>query len=154
MRYEAKLIESINLQSGVVEIIAELLVTGISFGVMSLFVLSIAWLSPKGQVGKFDYESLPGIRTPEPLTSREAWIVAHKKTSAGFTLLAVYFAAAGVGMMLAIASEVSMNVDATSLALLFLGFIWFIILMIIGSRAAARFNREQTPRQASQDTPG
>ncbi|GAA1474365.1 hypothetical protein CFELI_01465 [Corynebacterium felinum] len=67
-----------------------------TFGLMSLVMFFIAKQSPKGKFGRIKWCDLPGIITPNTLSSREAWVAAHTAMSPYFLGLAYYFALSGV----------------------------------------------------------
>lgn len=118
------------------------LFSGLVFGVLSLLAFFIAYQSPKGQVGKFDFNSMPGVMTPNTLKSREAWMVAHEKTSSWFTLLGVYFSVSGAVLMVLSFYELPTDHRNIFGGFLFVGVVWFGALCLVGDRAASRFNKE------------
>lgn len=79
--------------------------------------------------------------TPNTLRSKDAWITAHKATSSGFTVLAVYFSTAGVVFIGLLLYGHSLNYSFVFGLLVLLGTVGFAVLVIVGDRAAARFNR-------------
>lgn len=132
-----------------VTIIFSALFSGTVFGILSLLTFFIAYQSPKGRVGKVEFDSLPGVMTPNTLKSREAWMVAHEKTSSSFCLLAVYFSITGVVLMVLSFYELSLNLQYLFGGFLLFGIVWFGALCVIGDRAASRFNSEQVNKRGN-----
>jgi hypothetical protein len=111
------------------------------FGVLSLLSFFIAKKSPEGEFRKWDFNSLPGVMTPNTLKSKEAWMKAHRATSSYFTLLAVYFSAAGALFIVLLAYDLSINYEQVFAVLLLFGILVFGILVVMGDRVAARHNK-------------
>lgn len=78
--------------------------------------------------------------TPNTLKSKEAWMKAHRAVSSYFTLLAVYFSAAGALFIVLLAYDLSINYEQVFAVLLLLGILIFGILAVASDRVAARYN--------------
>lgn len=126
--------------------IGPILFSVLIFGALSSLCFFIAHYSPKGRFGKRDFDSLPGVMTPNTLKSREAWVAAHEATSSWFVLLAIYFSGAGALFMVLLFSNRPMNHQVVFGCLLLLGIFWFSILALVGDRVASRFNQKQGER--------
>lgn len=121
--------------------LGSILFTVAVFGLLSMLAFFIARHAPTGQYRSREYTSLPGVMTPNTLRSKDAWVKAHEATSSGFTLLAVYFSIAGVVFIALLFYDLALNYSLVFGLLVLLGIAGFAVLVIVGDRTAAKFNR-------------
>lgn len=113
----------------------------IVFSVLGVLCFFIAKESPKGQFKSLPYNRLPGIMTANTLSSREAWIAAHKSMSPYFLLLAVYFSLCAVVNLILVWEDVAVNQQAIFVGSLMVGIAIFGLLVFLGDRVAAQHNK-------------
>lgn len=109
-------------------------------GLFCAWALFVAKVCPKGKYRGISYRKLPGIRTPRLLSSIEAWKAGHAAVSRYFEFLALYFGAAALVFILALAKS-SMDLGIFSAIVISVGCIAILIALMKADSAAQRLQR-------------
>lgn len=111
------------------------------FSALGVLCFFIAKEAPKGQFKSIPYNRLPGIMTPNTLSSRQAWTEAHKSMSPFFTMLSVYFSLAAAVNLILIWHDANVDHQAIFTGSLMLGIAFFAVLVFFGDRVASKYNQ-------------
>lgn len=113
-----------------------------AFETLSLLMYIIAKHAPKGEFLSIDYNSMPGIMTPNTLRTRESWVAAHEATSTLNLFISIYFTFSAAVMIYLILSGYSGNREHVFVYLLFIGLGLFGVSIIYGDRVAAQLDKK------------
>lgn len=102
-------------------------------------VISLLALPHSGLHNKLGLGMLIGIRTPNTMSSKQAWLIAHKAAAPYFRLAALYFAGYGIAVLTQPVLQPTEEISWITIGALLLGVCLFLGATAVGDRAAKAY---------------
>lgn len=120
--------------------VGDVLLVVIGYGVIAAMFFFMATYSARGRCGKWDYDRLPGIMTPNTLHTRETWIAAHRPLRRYFAALGWLYIVCGCGVAWHTIAHGALS-DSLFMLTYLGGLLPFVVLIVVGDRLASRAKR-------------